>query len=225
MFIRIVPFALYMLFIALNSFMGWLATYVPGVENWTAVCELWSYPVRILAVIFCLVAFWQGYEELREVKLGDLAGVILPLAVGIAVYFLWVRMDWGWAMQHEAGGYNPFLVGAGAGVVLAIVRLFGASVVVPVMEELFWRSFLIRYIINPEFKSVPLGRFTPASFAITVLLFGLEHNLWLAGMMAGVAYNFVLYRTNNLWSCILAHAVTNVSLGVHVLITSEWRWW
>jgi CAAX prenyl protease-like protein len=93
------------------------------------------------------------------------------------------------------------------------------------MEELFWRSFLLRYLISPRFKTVRLGALTPFSFVVTVVLFGLEHDLWLAGMMAGVAYTLLLNRTGNLWSCVLAHAVTNLALGVHVLMTEEWRWW
>ncbi len=111
------------------------------------------------------------------------------------------------------------------GTVLASIRLFGAAVVVPIMEELFWRSFLIRWVINPDFEKVPIGTFTLASCAATVVLFGLEHQLWLAGMMAGAAYNVLLYKTGRLWPCILAHATTNFILGAHVLMTAEWRWW
>jgi len=50
----------------------------------------------------------------------------------------------------------------------------------PSFEEPFWRSFLIRWVVNPDFEKVAFGTFTLASFAGTVVLFGLEHNLWLA---------------------------------------------
>jgi CAAX prenyl protease-like protein len=93
------------------------------------------------------------------------------------------------------------------------------------MEELFWRSFLLRYLISPHFQAVRLGTFTPFSFVATVVLFGVEHDLWLAGMMAGAAYTLLLYKTGRLWPCILAHAVTNLSLGIHVLMTGQWQWW
>jgi CAAX prenyl protease-like protein len=93
------------------------------------------------------------------------------------------------------------------------------------MEELFWRSFLLRYLIASPFTAVRLGTFTPLSFGATVILFGLEHHLWLAGMVAGVAYTLVLYTTHCLWPCILAHAITNLLLGIHVLLTGEWQWW
>ena len=72
-----------------------------------------------------------------------------------------------------AGGDDPFQAGMGVGIVLAAIRIFGAVVVVPVMEELFWRSFLMRYIVTPQFTTVRLGTFTPLSFGATVVLFGL----------------------------------------------------
>ena len=93
------------------------------------------------------------------------------------------------------------------------------------MEELFWRSFLIRWVINPDFEKVALGTFSLGSFAATVILFGLEHHLWLAGIMAGVAYYALLYKTKRLGPCVMAHSTTNLALGIHVLATEEWQWW
>lgn len=108
---------------------------------------------------------------------------------------------------------------------MAAVRLAGAALVVPLMEELFWRSFLLRWLVRPDFRRVSLGTFTVQSFLIATVLFGLEHNLWLSGLVAGVAYTALLYRSKNLWSCIVAHGVTNLALGVHVLVTQQWHWW
>jgi uncharacterized protein len=72
-------------------------------------------------------------------------------------------------------------------------------------------------------RVLPLGCLPPISFIVTVVLFGSEHTLWLAGMMAGAIYNLLLYKTRRLWPCILAHGVTNLLLGVHVLVTQEWQ--
>jgi hypothetical protein len=93
------------------------------------------------------------------------------------------------------------------------------------MEELFWRSFLIRYIISPDFMKMPIGHFTWLSFILTTILFGFEHNLWFAGMMAGAAYNLILYYTKSIAQCILAHAVTNFCLGFYVCYTGQWQLW
>ena len=59
-------------------------------------------------------------------------------------------------------------------------RVVGAVLVVPVMEELFWRSFLIRWLVNEDFRSVPVGTFTWSSFLITTAFFGLEHDQWIS---------------------------------------------
>lgn len=218
---RIIPFAVYMGFIGISPMVANMFARPEQADTF----DLWIYPVKALVVGGLLIWFWTQYGELKTPILVSWREGVSVLAIGLLVYALWVRMDWSWAIQGERKGYNPFQAGQGADVFLAGIRLFGASVVVPIMEELFWRSFLIRWIVNTRFESVPLGTFTLGSFLATVVLFGLEHNLWLAGMMAGATYNVLLYRTRRLWPCVVAHSVTNLVLGVHVLLTHEWHWW
>lgn len=222
---RILPFAAYLAFLALGEGIAWLAQTVPVLASWSTGADVWLYPVKTAVVLGILAYYWRNYEELKGKAFADGKNITLAVAIGLLVYVAWVRMDWPWAMQGNPEGYDPFKAGAGVGNLLAGVRIFGAAVVVPVMEEIFWRSFLLRYLISPQFESVRLGTFSPFSFLATLVLFGLEHNLWLAGMMAGGAYTLLLYRTGRLWPCIVAHATTNLALGCHVLITSEWKWW
>lgn len=224
---RILPFAVYLSFLVLVQVIPSFIATSPSQHGWAGYIDLWLYPLKTAAVLGLLVYFWPEYRELKGKVINSRSEAILAIAVGLLVYAAWVRMDWSWAMQGDgtAQGYDPYRHGAGTGIVLAGIRLFGASVVVPIMEELFWRSFLIRYLVSSKFESVALGTFTVFSCAATVVLFGLEHDLWLAGIMAGVAYTGLLYYTKRLWPCIVAHAVTNFALGIHVLVTGEWRWW
>jgi CAAX prenyl protease-like protein len=222
---RILPFAVFMTFIALESGIHWLSSLLSAAGSDSPLRWLWLYPVRTAVVLGILVYFWPAYRELHAQVCPNWGEALLTGTVGVLVYLAWVRMDWPWAMQGAPQGYNPFQAGVGIGVVLAGIRLFGATIVVPIMEELFWRSFLIRYLIASPFTSVNLGAFTLFSCVATVVLFGLEHYLWLAGMMAGMAYNLLLYKTHRLWPGILAHAITNLLLGIHVLATGEWHWW
>lgn len=210
---RVLPFAAYMSFIGVSSFL-------PEGNS-----HLWLYPLKTLIVGGLLVYFWSQLSELHTPLIADWREGLWAGGVGLLVFTLWIQMDWDWATQSAHTGYNPFAGDPVTGMVLAGFRLFGAVIVVPIMEEVFWRSFLIRYIIDSRFETVRLGTFTLGSFLGTVILFGLEHNLWLAGMMAGVAYNLLLYKTGRLWPCILAHGLTNAALGVYVLLTSEWQWW
>ncbi len=103
--------------------------------------------------------------------------------------------------------------------------IIGTSVVVPVVEEFFWRGFLLRWIINADFRKVAIGTFSWPSFLLTTVLFASEHNRWLVGLVAGVAYNLLLYRTKSLYACIVAHGVTNLALAIYVLTTGEWSFW
>lgn len=213
---RILPFTCYMGFIAANYFF----------ENDAGGVPLWMYPVKITFVTALLIYYWSEYTELKEKVFLNRQEVVLTVGVGVLVYLAWVRIDFSWARQGEVGeGYNPFKVSNELGFLYAGLRLTGAALIVPVMEELFWRSFILRYTISPDFLSVKLGKFTLMSCLVTVVLFGIEHNLWLAGMMAGLAYNLLLYKTKRLWPCIVAHGVTNLILGGHVLISGEWYWW
>jgi CAAX prenyl protease-like protein len=103
--------------------------------------------------------------------------------------------------------------------------LIGATLIIPVVEELFWRSFALRFLIKPDFKSVTLGQFTWFSFLVVSIAFGFEHHRWLPGIVAGMVYAGVLYRSRNLFSPIQAHATTNFLLGIYVIATKQWHFW
>jgi CAAX prenyl protease-like protein len=56
-------------------------------------------------------------------------------------------------------------------------------------------------------------------------LFGFEHNLWLAGVVAGAVYGWLYKRYRTLWSPILSHGITNGLLGLWVVSTGNWSYW
>ena len=134
-------------------------------------------------------------------------------------------MDWDFATMGSSEAYDPGILPEKAYYTFIAVRLAGTALVVPVFEEIFWRSFVLRYIINQDFTKVKIGAFTWMSFLISSLLFGSEHNLWLAGIMAGVFYNLLLYWSKNIYACIIAHSITNLLLGIYVLKTGSWQFW
>ena len=93
------------------------------------------------------------------------------------------------------------------------------------IEEIFWRAFVMRFLIASQFKRIPLGQFTWYAFTLTAVAFGFEHHRWLPGILAGAAYGALLCRTRNLFSPIQAHAVTNLLLGLYVIYTEQWSFW
>jgi len=99
------------------------------------------------------------------------------------------------------------------------------AAVVPVMEELFWRSFLMRWIDARDFLNLDARKVSGMAVALTTGLFAVEHSLWVAGLMAGLAYAGLYMTTNNLRAPVLAHAVTNAILGLWILTTGSWHLW
>jgi CAAX prenyl protease-like protein len=212
---RILPFAAYLAFIVIGDVLERFGA--PG------ALLVWLYPAKIVLVAGLLALFWRQYGELHSFRLSPSA-VLAAVAVGIVVLLLWIRLDTGWMVVGNPAGYDPRVDGRIDWLLVAI-RIAGAALVVPLMEELFWRSFLMRWIAAADFESVAPYRVGLKGFLVTVVLFGFEHNLWLAGIVAGVAYSLLYMHHRNLWSPILAHAVTNGLLGLWVVQTGSWSFW
>jgi CAAX prenyl protease-like protein len=213
--LRILPFAAYLAFIVIGDVLERLGVPQDALR--------WLYPVKIALVALLLALFWRQYKELSRFHLAPLQ-LLFALATGVLVLVLWISLDAGWMVIGSPSGFDPRVDGRIDWVLVAI-RIAGAALVVPVMEELFWRSFLMRWVDAADFESVAPSQLSIKSFLITVVLFGVEHNLWLAGIVAGAAYSLLYMRHRNLWSPILAHAVTNGLLGVWVVRTGSWSYW
>jgi CAAX prenyl protease-like protein len=105
--------------------------------------------------------------------------------------------------------------------------MLGLVLIVPLFEELFWRSFVVRWIIEPDqFREVPIGRITPVAAAITAALFAVEHPAeWLPALLTGGLWAGLLWQTKSVSACFVSHAVANLGLGVYVLTTGAWKFW
>jgi hypothetical protein len=142
------------------------------------------------------------------------------------VFVLWIQLDAPWMTLGEATASFVPLDAAGAiDWPLVAVRWIGAALMVPVMEELFWRSFLMRWIQRPDFVTVDPHQVGLRAVIISTFLFVLAHPLWLAATLAGLAYAWLYIRSGTLWSSVVAHAVTNGALGIWVVGTRQWQFW
>jgi hypothetical protein len=212
---RVAPFALYMAFLAVEQ----------AARAWGAeLFDLrWLYPVKVSSVLLVLWYYRGEYHELLERP--GLRAILVALVTGVLVFVLWINLDHGWLDLGGAAGFDPRRPDGEVDLVLAAFRLAGAALVVPVMEELFWRSFLMRWIERPNFLSLPATQVGARAIVISSLLFGAEHSLWFAGILAGLAYAGLYRIYGKLWLSITAHAVTNLILGLWVLRTGVWQFW
>lgn len=197
------------------------------------------YPIKTFAVGLTIAMLWGRLPSFRPMNRNLFW---LSAAIGVAGCVLWVLLD-PFVVQRtpeELGkGFNPFLFkdsGWGMEMVwaLAVVRILGATLVVPIMEEVFWRGFLMRYLIpetvkdvvNDNFEKVPIGTFGVVSFAVTTAIFASVHGAqWPLGVAVGLLYGWWFIRTKSLGSVMIAHGVTNLLLGIYVLVSQRWYFW
>jgi uncharacterized protein len=178
------------------------------------------YPLKTIIVAAILYYYRKTYTEIH------LNFSWIAVLVGIIVFIIWVVPEGWYPLIGKPDGFNPYTFGKGdLAYFLIAFRLVGAVIIVPIFEELFWRSFAIRWLIREDFTSVPIGTFTWFSCLVIVFGFGFEHHQWLVGLLAGVAYNALLYYKKDLFTCILAHGITNLLLGLYVLYTQQWLFW
>ena len=215
---RTLPFAAFMVLLALR---GSLAP-----EGLFGVDPRWVYGLTVLIVGALLAWFWREYGELVAQTLPSLSEAALAVLVGVIVFGLWINLDAPWMRLGEASaGFVPTDAQGQLMWPLIAVRWVGASLLVPVMEELFWRSFLMRWVQSPQFESVVPQRVGLKAIVLSTFVFMLAHTLWLAAIIAGLAYAWLYVRTGKLWVPILAHAVTNGVLGAWVVMTGKWAFW
>ena len=183
--------------------------------------------VATAAVGFAAIKIIKGFTPVSfPCAIAGLVGGLLVCALWIAPeystwYRTWLELPIG-VMPPESGPspYEP----AVCGWPLTVAKLVGSAFVIAPVEEVFFRSFLYRRLQAEDFRAVPLSRFDLSSFLWTVFLFTLEHDRPVVAALAGAAYGFLAIRFG-LGSAIVAHVVTNLALGLHVIYWGEWWFW
>jgi membrane protease YdiL (CAAX protease family) len=193
---------------------------------------------------------WRGYEGLRPrdwfpalaAGLGVASLWILPETPLVArlapawqeAYHRWLILPLGrlpdyydpalfpsLPFNHPSLAYRP----AECGWMLAIGRLLGSAFVIAVIEEFFFRGLLYRWLRGRPFHRIPLGRYDAGAFWTIVVLFGLEHDRWAAGMVAGMAYGWLVLWRGSVAPAIVAHVTTNLALGLYVMVSGQYGFW
>jgi CAAX prenyl protease-like protein len=185
--------------------------------------------VRLLAPALVMWFFSRGALDFR------CRAPWASVAIGVAVFAVWIgpdllfpawRQHWLFSNSLTGGLKTTLPEGAATDAISLWLRGLRAALVVPPLEELFWRAWLMRWLINPDFRSVPLGAWQRNAFLITAALFALEHGpYWEVGLAAGLIYNGWMVRVKSLGDLILAHAVTNACLSLFVVLAGRWEYW
>jgi len=159
----------------------------------------------------------------------------VSVLVGVAIFLLWIAPDLLFPQYRSFFLFDNSVVGTARSsltetarhdVPVLFLRTLRAVAIVPIVEELFWRGWLMRWVINNDFERVPLGAYSALSFWAVALLFASEHGpYWDVGLVAGILFNWWMIRTKSLGDLILAHAVANACLSGYVIAAGKWEYW
>ncbi len=217
-FAFVLPMVLFIALLLLNS-----ALKSAGGSFALSSAEYWIYPLQTVLSGILLLLFWRQYALTRPLRPG------VGLLVGLVVFLLWISPQAFFGFSARIDGFNPDVFAAQPAFYWGtlLLRFLRLVVVVPLLEEIFWRGFLLRFLIDEDFERVPFGTFGWLSFVVVTLAFGFSHNRpdWLAAVLTGMLYNGVAYRSRSLSTCVVTHALTNLLLGLWIMRTGQWGFW
>jgi uncharacterized protein len=214
------PFAVFFALLLLGELV---AKCGDGYAHWAlAEPRYWVFPTQVLVCGFIL---WNRRALYR---FGPFRGFGFATFIGLAALAVWIAPQSLFGAVARTDGFDPGRFGEGWPFWVSLsLRLVRMVIIVPLLEEIFWRGFLLRYLVQQDFDTVPFGTFTWKSFSITSVAFCFEHQMpdWPAALLTGALFNLVAYRTRSLAACVLTHAVTNLALAIYILQTRQWGFW
>lgn len=184
-------------------------------ESLDFACLVASVVVPVVAIVY-----FATKKEYPELSFSFGAMTVVDLGLGVALAVMWIAPFVIWpAMRPEASDeFDPAMFGTAAVTTVLTIRMIGYAIVTPVMEELFMRSFLIRFAEvwdeDRDFRELPIGKFTWKSFAAVVVIFLATHVSWEWPVMLpwAVLTTLWFYYRKDLMAVIMTHAATNAAI-------------
>ena len=177
--------------------------------------ENWLYLLKVMTVGGILYIYWDQYAGLLS-KLSP-ASIIVGLITGL----LWIATSPAGAGETPLGVWL-FALPPWLAAFWILMRALGSIVFVPIAEELAFRGYLHRAPTSRNFQAVAPNRFTWLAFVVSSVSFGLLHQRWLAGTLAGAIYAILMYRTGRLSDPIAAHMASNCAIVVWAVAAQQW---
>lgn len=208
--LRVVPFALFAGLTVLQGRLGETSQY-------------WMYAFKTILGAWMLWIVWPHVKEMRWIFSWE------AVFIGVLVFLAWVGLDGHYPLiSAREASFDP-RKSYGSGSALALfftaVRTIGSSIIVPPLEEVFYRSFLYRYFIKSDFLQIPFARFDWRAFLIVGVVFGVSHYEWLPGILCAFAYQWLVIKKDRLGDAITAHSITNFLLALWVIARHAYYFW
>jgi uncharacterized protein len=228
-------------FLALLAVPGWFRIENPELPWFRKAPEHWVYPFQTLLCGGLLFWFRRHYQ------LQPWRGIGLAAALALIGILVWITPAWWfqklgtreqvpdwWAwlgLVERREGFDPTVLAAWpiwekAALFMRFVRMV---LVVPLVEELFWRAFLMRYLCagDADWQRVPFGEHSWRVFGIVTGLVVLAHQPedYLGALIWGSLVYWLAVHTRSLGACVVMHSLGNPLLGCYAWSTKQWGFW
>lgn len=206
---RVVPFVIFCILTFCQGKLGAASAY-------------WFYFAKTLVGIWLIFEMRPHVSEMRWAISWE------AVVVGILIFGIWIGLDGHYPQWKHPSTGNPaeaFSPHSPLPKFFNIVHILGMTLIVPPLEEVFYRSLLYRYIASPNFLAVPMNRFLPVPFFVTIGFFAIAHNEWLPAIICGAAFQWLVIRKNRIGDAMTAHAITNFLLGIYIVWQGKWYLW
>jgi CAAX prenyl protease-like protein len=236
---HVLPLAVFMF---LTGVPGWLQIENPELPWYQRAPEHWVYPLQTLLTGALLIFFWRHY------RFGPWRGFMLAGLLGGLGIFLWILPSYlnaqilaqggvipAWAswfgFEARTDGFNPEVLRAWplAEKFSVGMRFLRLVIIVPLVEEIFWRGYLMRYVGAGErdWKQVPFGEHSWQTYGLVTGLVMLAHQPvdYFGAFLWGSLVYWVAVQRRSLAACVFMHAIGNLLLGLYVMNTRQWGFW
>jgi hypothetical protein len=235
---HVLPLMVFLGFVALTS---WLRIENPELPWYQRAPEHWVYPLQTLACGGLLLWFRRHYilSPLRGLSLAAVLGA-LGILIWITPAWLFTQLAtnaeapywWRWlGLVRRDEGFDPTVLSAWPVAEMGAIamRFVRMVLVVPLVEEVMWRGFLMRYLnaVDGDWRAVPFGTHTWRGFWVVTFMVMLAHNPedYAAAFIWGALVYYLAIRTRSLGACVIMHAIGNFLLGIYALSTRQWGFW
>ena len=221
---RLAPLAAVFAFYALRG--AWPHLGLNGSGNTPSWDARWLAPLGALCAALLLAAHWRQYTELSRQSWPTWRELACAAGAGVGVFALWIMLDEPWMrMGLPVFVFRPVNAQGELMWSLLLSYWLASIALLPLAQELFWRSFLMRRLQSPAFESVALQIVSLRAVVISSLLCMLTHPFWLAGLFGAVVSAWLYTRSSKLWLPVIAHGVTNGLFGAWVVLNGTWAYW
>jgi exosortase E/protease (VPEID-CTERM system) len=197
----------------LAPFIAMLAAQI--LINAAAPHEQGLYPLKVFTIAAALYLFRHAYARIWS------SPALSSILVGVLAGALWIATDPGSSNAANLESWisaTPPLALTG----WFIFRAIGTIVMVPIAEELAFRGYLYRVMISSRFETVDFRSFGIVALIVSSAFFGLMHERWLAGALAGALYALLMVRRGRISDAIAAHMTTNAVIFAWAIAAGQW---